>query len=109
MFYHKGHKGHEETLEGDITLSPCSSFVLFVSFVVKDVDKINRPSLMRWAIWFDFRFLSTGQASPNDTGIVIIIIVGGAERIFHDGGIIAQTRFREGKCLWRRVRLKVRE
>lgn len=50
---------------------------------------------MRWAIWFDFRFLSTGQASPNDTGIVIIIIVGGAERIFHDGGIIAQTRFRE--------------
>lgn len=33
MVYHKGHKGHEESL--GITLSHCPFFVLFVSFVVK--------------------------------------------------------------------------
>jgi hypothetical protein len=38
-------------------------------------DKINRPSHMRWAIWFDFDYPSTSKASPNDTGIVIIVVV----------------------------------
>jgi hypothetical protein len=48
---------------------------------------------MRWAIGFDFKYLSTGKASPNDSGIVIvIIIIVGEERLaFHGGGIIAQT------------------
>jgi len=37
-------------------------------------------------------YSSTSKASPNDTGIVIIIIViiGEAETVFHNGGIIAQ-------------------
>jgi hypothetical protein len=39
-------------------------------------------------------FLS-GKASPNDSGIVIvvIIIVGEAKSVLHIGGIIAQTNF----------------
>jgi len=38
-------------------------------------------------------YSSTSKASPNDTGIVIIviIIVGEAKLMFHGGGIIAQT------------------
>jgi len=36
-------------------------------------------------------YSSTSKASPNDTGIVIIIvIIGEAETVFHNGGIIAQ-------------------
>ena len=51
-------------------------FVLFVSFVVKDLYKINRPSRLRRAILFDLSYSSTCKASPNDIGIVIIIIIG---------------------------------
>jgi hypothetical protein len=39
------------------------------------IDKINRPSHLRRAIGFDLRYLSTSKASPNDTGIVIIVII----------------------------------
>jgi len=35
-------------------------------------------------------YSSTSKASPNDTGIVIIIIIGEAKLVFHSGGIIAQ-------------------
>jgi hypothetical protein len=54
-----------------------------------DTDKINRPSLMRRAIWIDLSYLSTSKASPNDSGIVIVIIVvGEAVRVLHDECII---------------------
>jgi len=55
--------------------------------------KINRPSRLRRAIGFDLSYLSTSKASPNDTGIVIIIviiIVGEIRFWLHGGGIIAQ-------------------
>ncbi len=60
---------------------------------VCDVDKINRPSRLRRAILFDLFYSSTSKASPNDTGIVIIIIIiiGEVKLVFHNGGIIAQT------------------
>ena len=61
---------------------------------VCDVDKINRPSRLRRAILFDLFYSSTSNASPNDTGIVIIIviiIIGEVKLVFHNGGIIAQT------------------
>jgi len=60
---------------------------------VCDVDKINRPSRLRRAILFDLFYSSTSRASPNDTEIVIIIIIiiGEVKLVFHNGGIIAQT------------------
>ncbi|MDP1547235.1 MAG: hypothetical protein Q8L87_14575 [Anaerolineales bacterium] len=39
------------------------------------VYKINRPSRLRRAIGFDLRYPSTSKASPNDTGIIIIIVI----------------------------------
>ncbi len=56
-----------------------------------DIDKINRPSHLRRAIGFDLGYLSTSKASPNDTGIVIIviIIIGEVVIVEHRGGIIA--------------------
>jgi hypothetical protein len=56
-------------------LSARPTFVLFVSFVVNGLYKINRPSRLRRAISFDLGYLSTSKASPNDTGIVIIIVI----------------------------------
>lgn len=50
---------------------------------------------MRWAIGCDFIYTSTSKVSPNDTGIVIIIIVDEAGLVFHGGGIIAQSRFQQ--------------
>jgi hypothetical protein len=58
------------------------------------LDKINRPSRMRRAIGFDLRNLSTSKASPNDTGIVIvviIIVIGRAGVGQHRARIIAQS------------------
>jgi len=49
--------------------------VLFVSFVVNGLYKTNRPSRLRRAISFDLGYLSTSKASPNDTGIVIIVVI----------------------------------
>ena len=40
---------------------------------------------MRWAIWFDFDNPSTSKASPNDTGIVIVIIIIIGEAILGEG------------------------
>jgi len=43
--------------------------------------------------WFPLRtYFLTSKASPNDTGmIVIIVIISEAELILHGDGIIAQT------------------
>jgi hypothetical protein len=59
------------------------------------IDKINRPSLLRWAIGFLFcSYFSTSKASPNDSKIVIIvIIIGKAMQVLHSDGIIAQRHF----------------
>ena len=49
---------------------------------------------MRRAIGFDLSYLSTSKASPNDLGIVvivIIIVIGEVVAVAHDGGIIAQS------------------
>jgi hypothetical protein len=61
--------------------------------VTRDAGKINRPSRLRRAIRFDLFQLSASKASPNDSGIVIviIIIVGEVISVFHIGGIIAQS------------------
>jgi hypothetical protein len=55
-------------------------------------DIKNRPAHLRRAIWFDFCYPSTSNASPNDAGIVIIVIIviREAKLIFHNGRIIAQ-------------------
>jgi hypothetical protein len=48
---------------------------------------------MRWAIGFLFRsYFSTSKASPNDSEIVIVIIIviGEAVEALHGDGIIAQ-------------------
>ena len=58
------------------------------------IHKINRPSQVRWAIGFDLFYLSTSKASPNDSGIVIIvviIVIGKARLILHGDQIIAQS------------------
>lgn len=81
---------HKENLKGVIALSFCPAFVLFVSFVVQDLYKINRPSRLRRAIGFDLSYSSTSKASPNDTGIVIIIIIGKVDASLHGAAIIAQ-------------------
>jgi hypothetical protein len=50
--------------------------------------------------WFPFRtYFLTSKASPNDRGIiviVIIIIVDEAKQVLHDGGIIAQRFYLSG-------------
>jgi hypothetical protein len=56
-----------------------------------DLYKINRPSRLRRAIGFDLGYLSTSKASPDDTGIVIIIVIGEVVGFEHRGGIIAQS------------------
>jgi hypothetical protein len=55
--------------------------------------KINRPSHLRWAIWFDFFICLLAKLRPTIHPIVvviIIVIIGEAELVYHDGGIIAQ-------------------
>jgi hypothetical protein len=44
--------------------------------------------------WFPLRtYFLTGKASPNDSEIVIVVIIGigEAQLVLHNGGIIAQT------------------
>jgi hypothetical protein len=63
------------------------------------IDKINRPSLLRWAIGFLFcSCFSTSKASPNGSEIVIVIIivVGEAVIVLHGDGIIAQRPYSGG-------------
>jgi hypothetical protein len=71
-----------------------------------NLDKINRPSLLRWAIVFLFcSYFSTSKASPNDSGIVIIIIivVGEAVTGLHGDGIIAQRSYFGGGFFQRKI------
>jgi hypothetical protein len=53
------------------------------------------PSAIALGDWFPRRtYFLTGKASPNDSGIVIIVIIiviGEAKCVLHIGGIIAQT------------------
>jgi hypothetical protein len=61
-----------------------------------NLDKINRPSLLRWAIGFLFSsYFSTSKASPNDAEIVIVIIIVVGEAVIglHGDGIIAQRTY----------------
>jgi hypothetical protein len=51
------------------------------------IYKINRPSRLRRAIGFDLGYPSTSKASPNDTGIVIIIVIGEAVVFEHWRGL----------------------
>jgi hypothetical protein len=52
--------------------------------------------------WFSLRaYVLTSKASPNDSGIVIvviIIVIGEAQFVLHIGGIIAQTVRLHGAC-----------
>ena len=95
FFHHKGYKGTQRKSEKSIHVEYSPTFVIFVYFVVKDLYKINRPSRLRRAIGYDFSTSSTSKASPNDTGIVIIIIIIiGEVKIVgfeHRGEIIAQS------------------
>jgi hypothetical protein len=46
--------------------------------------------------WFPLRtYVLTSKASPNDSGIVIVVI-GEVQSVFHMGGIIAQTVYLDG-------------
>jgi hypothetical protein len=52
--------------------------------------------------WFPFgTYFLTSQASPNDPGIVVvvIIVIGEARLVLHIGGIIAQTLYLNRACL----------
>ena len=67
--------------------------VIFVSFVVKNRQN-KSPSAAALGDLFPFRtYSSTGNASPNDGGIVVvvIIVIGEVQSVLHIGGIIAQT------------------
>jgi hypothetical protein len=73
------------------------------------VDKINRPSWRLGATLgdsFAFRIsFSISKASPNDSEIVIIvviIVIGEAKCVLHIGGIIAQTVYLNRVCFSRR-------
>jgi hypothetical protein len=54
--------------------------------------------------WFPLKdCLLTSKASPNDSGVVIvvIIVIGEAKLVLHNGGIIAQTACLDKAFLWR--------
>ncbi len=56
----------------------------------------NSPFAIALGDWISFRtYFSTSKASPNDTGIIVIIVViiviGEAKAVLHSVGIIAQT------------------
>lgn len=59
------------------------------------VSRQNKsPFAIALGDWFPLRtYVLTSKASPNDSEIVIvvIIIIGEAQSVFHMGGIIAQT------------------
>jgi hypothetical protein len=64
-----GRRSNLHALMGDCFGQKCAALAM-----TWDIHKINRPSRLRRAIGFDLDYLSTSKASPNDTGIVIIII-----------------------------------
>ena len=54
----------------------------------------NRPSQLRWAMSSTFSIRQLARLRPTIQQIVIVIIIvviGEVKRIFHNGGIIAQT------------------
>ena len=67
--------------------------MIFVCFVVKNRQN-KSPSAVALGDLFPFQtYLSTGNASPNDSRIVIVvsIVIGEVQSVLHIGGIIAQT------------------
>ncbi len=55
-----------------------------------DVYKINRPSRLRWAIWFDFFICPLAMLRPTMHSIVIVIIIviiGEAVLEYHDAAL----------------------
>jgi hypothetical protein len=75
-----------------------------VSLVVKSRQN-KSPSAIALGDWFPLRtYFLTSKASPNDTRIVIvviIIVVGEAKLVLHIGGIIAQTAYLDRVTLLR--------
>ncbi len=70
--------------------SPASG--IFVSLVVK-FRQNKSPFAIALGDWFPFRtYFLTSKASPNDRGIIVIviIIIGEVELVSHSDGIIAQ-------------------
>jgi hypothetical protein len=68
------------------------SFVTVVSLVFNRQNK--SPTAFALGDWFPSRtYLLTGKASPNDSEIVIVVVIIIGEAIFrlHGDGIIAQT------------------
>ena len=62
-----------------------------------DVDKINRPPLLRWAIRLTCSNCLLARLRPTIHSIVIVIIIviiREAYSGFHNGGIIAQSFLR---------------
>jgi hypothetical protein len=90
----KDKKEHKENLEEVLTVRRLPTLVLLVSLVVKSRQN-KSPSAIALGDWFPRRtYFLTSKASPNDSGIVIIVIiivVGEAKSVLHIGGIIAQT------------------
>jgi hypothetical protein len=70
------------------------TLVILVSLVVK-FRQNKSPFAIALGDWFPLRtYFLTSKASPNDSGIVIIVIIiviGEAKFVLHIGGIIAQT------------------
>jgi hypothetical protein len=60
--------------------------------------------------WFPLRtYFLTSKASPNDSGIVIvviIIVIDEAQLVLHMGGIIAQTVYLDRVYYWKQKILK---
>jgi hypothetical protein len=80
--YHQGHREERNTV-----LLACLA-----------VDRQNKsPFAIALGDWFPLgTYLLTSKASPNDSKIVIvviIIVIGEADLLLHIGGIIAQTVF----------------
>ena len=92
-FTTKGTKGHKENLKEVLTLRLFPSLVIFVPFVVK-FRQNKSPFAIALGDWFRFKtYFLTSKASPNDTGIIVIVIIviGEVELVLHSDGIIAQT------------------
>jgi hypothetical protein len=73
--------------------------------VVFDSRQNKSPFACALGDWFPFRtYLLTSKASPNDRGIIVIIIIiviDEAKMVFHVGGIIAQRFHLDGPFLFR--------
>ena len=82
-----------------------STFEYFMYFVIKHRQN-KSPSAVALGDGFLFRtYVLTSKASPNDWQIVIVvIIIGEAQLVWHIGGIIAQTIYLDRVFLqWTKV------